>query len=137
MARIAMSLVQPHKRQSKINWKLAISKTDDGIRITVMAKRIGLMAQKLNSKYADLENDGSYISGEFTRLNRSLNFYYRDLPRLTLNGIPNLSFINKDDIVNEGEIYNVFTEREIKEWIELFQVFLKLMKKYTRRFDLL
>jgi len=81
MARIAMSLVQPHKRQSKINWKLAISKTDDGIRITVMAKRIGLMAQKLNSKYADLENDGSYISGEFTRLNRSLNFYYRDLPR--------------------------------------------------------
>jgi len=114
-----------------------MSKTDDGIRITVMAKRIGLMAQKLNSKYADMENSGEFIAGEFTRLNRSLNFYYRDLPRLTLNGIPNLSFINKDDIVNEGEIYNVFTDREIKEWIELFKVYLKLMKKYIRRFDLL
>ncbi len=130
-----MSLV--HKRQSKVNWKIAMSKTDDGIRITVMAKRIGLMAQKLNSKYADMENSGEFIAGEFTRLNRSLNFYYRDLPRLTLNGIPNLSFINKDDIVNEGEIYNVFTDREIKEWIELFKVYLKLMKKYIRRFDLL
>ena len=132
-----MSLIQTQKRQSKINWKIAMSKTNSGIRITIFAKRLGLMAQKLNSKYQDLENNSSFISGEFTRLNRSLNFYYRDLPRLTLNGIPNLSFINKDDIVNEGEIENVFTEREIKEWVILFENYVKLMKKYTKRYDLL
>ena len=132
-----MSLIQTQKRQSKINWKIAMSKTNSGIRITIFAKRLGLMAQKLNSKYQDLENNSSFISGEFTRLNRSLNFYYIYLPRLTLNGIPNISFINKDDIVNEGEIENVFTEREIKEWVILFENYVKLMKKYIKRYDLL
>lgn len=137
MARICMSLIQTHKRQSKIQIKLAIAKCDEGLRITIISKTLGNKAMKLRVKCTEMENSGEFMSGEFLRLMRALNFYSGDIPNLTINQIPNMKFINSQDIINEGTIENVFVDDEIKEWIELFGIYVKLMKKYMKRFDLI
>ena len=137
-----MSVVQTHKRQSKIQMKLSISEANEGLRITIVSKRLGKMALRLREKSIQLETEGAFMTGEFIRLIRALNFRNRDLPEIVQNAdyehkIPNMRFINSEDIINEGIISNVFVKAEILEWIELFQIYVKLMKKYTKRFDLL
>ena len=51
--------------------------------------------------------------------------------------IPNLSFLVTSDLIAETTINDVFTNAEIQQWIELFQIFVKLMKKINKEFNLL
>ena len=138
-----MSQTQIFKRQSKIPIKLGIAFADNGLRITVKSERLTTLARLLSAKYVELSNSQTRISSDFQKVRKSLNFRTESFDSDKINTlvntqkIPNLSFLATRDLIAEITIDDVFTNSEIQEYIELFQVFVRLMKKINKEFDLL
>lgn len=138
-----MSQTTIFKRQSKIPIKLGIAFSDDGLRITVKSERLTKLARLLSAKYVELSDSQNAISNDFHKVRRSLNFTTESFGQDKINTlvntqkIPNLSFLATRDLIAEITIDDVFTNSEIQEYIELFQVFVRLMKKINKEFDLL
>ena len=88
-------------------------------------------------------DNGNRLSNDFRKVRESLTFREERFDREKINTlvnsekIPNLRFLNTLDLIAETTINDVFTDPEIEEWIELFQTFVKLMKKINKEFDLL
>ena len=95
------------------------------------------------SKYVELSDSGNRISNEFHKVRDSLNFRNETFGDHKVNTlvntqqIPNLRFLVTNDIIAETTINDVFTNAEKKEFIDLFVIFVKLMKKINKEFDLL
>ena len=138
-----MSQTTIFKRQSKIPIKLGIAFADNGLRITVKSERLTTLARLLSAKYVELSNSQTQISNDFQKVRKSLNFRIESFGQDKINTlvntqkIPNLSFLATRDLIAEITIDDVFTNSEIQEYIELFQVFVRLMKKINKEFDLL
>jgi hypothetical protein len=133
----------PFRRQSKIHVKLSIADSDNGLRITVKSERLTTLANLLMSKYVELADSGNRISNEFHKVRDSLNFRNETFGDHKVNTlvntqqIPNLRFLVTNDLIAETTINDVFTNAEKKEFIDLFVIFVKLMKKINKEFDLL
>ena len=133
------------KRQSKINYKMSIAKTTNGLRLTVISKRLGKMALRLNTKFTEYLDNGERIPTRLNTVITAINFRNESFDGsnrkvnklMTSLGIPNMSFLKSDDIVTEIEIFDVFTDSEIEAWIQQFQVFVGKMKKCYKELDLI
>tara|TARA_R110000787_G_scaffold151473_1_gene265296 strand:- start:316 stop:735 length:420 start_codon:yes stop_codon:yes gene_type:complete len=138
-----MSQQQTFKRQSKIPIKLGIAKADNGLRLTVNSPRLINLANTLMRKSMQEIDNGNRLSNNFRKVRESLTFTEERFDNQKINTlvnsekIPNLRFLNTLDLIAETTINDVFTDPEIEEWIELFQIFVKLMKKINKEFDLL
>lgn len=138
-----MSQITTFKRQSKIPIKLGIAKADNGLRLTVNSPRLINLANSLMRKSMQEIDNGNRLSNDFRKVRESLTFRPERFDREKINTlvnsekIPNLRFLNTLDLIAETTINDVFTDPEIEEWIELFQTFVKLMKKINKEFDLL
>ena len=138
-----MSQQQTFKRQSKIPIKLGIAFADNGLRITVNSPRLINLANLLMRKSMQEIDNGKRLSNNFRKVRESLTFTEERFDNQKINTlvnsnqIPNLRFLNTLDLIAETTINDVFTNPEIEEWIELFQTFVKLMKKINKEFDLL
>ena len=138
-----MSQITTFKRQSKIPIKLGIAKADNGLRLTVNSPRLINLANSLMRKSMQEIDNGNRLSNDFRKVRESLTFREERFDREKINTlvnsekIPNLRFLNTLDLIAETTINDVFTDPEIEEWIELFQTFVKLMKKINKEFDLL
>jgi hypothetical protein len=138
-----MSQITTFKRQSKIPIKLGIAKADNGLRLTVNSPRLINLANSLMRKSMQEVDNGNRLSNDFRKVRESLTFRPERFDREKINTlvnsekIPNLRFLNTLDLIAETTINDVFTDPEIEEWIELFQTFVKLMKKINKEFDLL
>jgi len=138
-----MSQQQTFKRQSKIPIKLGIAFADNGLRITVNSPRLINLANLLMRKSMQEIDNGKRLSNNFRKVRESLTFTEERFDNQKINTlvnsnqIPNLRFLNTLDLIAETTINDVFTNPEIQEWIELFQTFVKLMKKINKEFDLL
>mgnify|MGYP003625519459 FL=1 len=138
-----MSQQQTFKRQSKIPIKLGIAKADNGLRLTVNSPRLINLANTLMRKSMQEIDNGNRLSNNFRKVRESLTFTEERFDNQKINTlvnsekIPNLRFLNTLDLIAETTINDVFTDPEIEEWIELFQTFVKLMKKINKEFDLL
>ena len=138
-----MSQQQTFKRQSKIPIKLGIAKADNGLRLTVNSPRLINLANSLMRKSMQEIDNGNRLNNDFRKVRESLTFREERFDNQKINTlvnsekIPNLRFLNTLDLIAETTINDVFTDPEIEEWIELFQTFVKLMKKINKEFDLL
>ena len=138
-----MSQQQTFKRQSKIPIKLGIAKADNGLRLTVNSPRLINLANTLMRKSMQEIDNGNRLNNDFRKVRESLTFREERFDNQKINTlvnsekIPNLRFLNTLDLIAETTINDVFTDPEIEEWIELFQIFVKLMKKINKEFDLL
>ena len=138
-----MSQITTFKRQSKIPIKLGIAKADNGLRLTVNSPRLINLANSLMRKSMQEVDNGNRLSNDFRKVRESLTFRPERFDKQKINTlvnsekIPNLRFLNTLDLIAETTINDVFTDPEIEEWIELFQTFVKLMKKINKEFDLL
>ena len=138
-----MSQITTFKRQSKIPIKLGIAKADNGLRLTVNSPRLINLANSLMRKSMQEIDNGNRLSNDFRKVRESLTFREERFDNQKINTlvnsekIPNLRFLNTLDLIAETTINDVFTDPEIQEWIELFQTFVKLMKKINKEFDLL
>ena len=138
-----MSQQQTFKRQSKIPIKLGIAFADNGLRLTVNSPRLINLANLLMRKSMQEIDNGKRLSNNFRKVRESLTFTEERFDNQKINTlvnsekIPNLRFLNTLDLIAETTINDVFTNPEIEEWIELFQTFVKLMKKINKEFDLL
>ena len=138
-----MSQQQTFKRQSKIPIKLGIAFADNGLRLTVNSPRLINLANSLMRKSMQEVDNGKRLSNDFRKVRESLTFREERFDNQKINTlvnsekIPNLRFLNTLDLIAETTINDVFTNPEIQEWIELFQTFVKLMKKINKEFDLL
>tara|TARA_R110002167_G_scaffold145147_1_gene336056 strand:+ start:86 stop:505 length:420 start_codon:yes stop_codon:yes gene_type:complete len=138
-----MSQQQTFKRQSKIPIKLGIAKADNGLRLTVNSPRLINLANTLMRKSMQEIDNGNRLNNDFRKVRESLTFRDERFDNQKINTlvnsekIPNLRFLNTLDLIAETTINDVFTDPEIEEWIELFQTFVKLMKKINKEFDLL
>tara|TARA_R110000751_G_scaffold156794_1_gene262153 strand:+ start:47 stop:466 length:420 start_codon:yes stop_codon:yes gene_type:complete len=138
-----MSQQQTFKRQSKIPIKLGIAKADNGLRLTVNSPRLINLANTLMRKSMQEIDNGNRLNNDFRKVRESLTFRDERFDNQKINTlvnsekIPNLRFLNTLDLIAETTINDVFTDPEIEEWIELFQIFVKLMKKINKEFDLL
>ena len=138
-----MSQQQTFKRQSKIPIKLGIAKADNGLRLTVNSPRLINLANTLMRKSMQEIDNGNRLNNDFRKVRESLTFREERFDNQKINTlvnsekIPNLRFLNTLDLIAETTINDVFTDPEIEEWIELFQTFVKLMKKINKEFDLL
>ena len=138
-----MSQITTFKRQSKIPIKLGIAKADNGLRLTVNSPRLINLANSLMRKSMQEIDNGNRLNNDFRKVRESLTFREERFDNQKINTlvnsekIPNLRFLNTLDLIAETTINDVFTDPEIEEWIELFQTFVKLMKKINKEFDLL
>jgi hypothetical protein len=138
-----MSQITTFKRQSKIPIKLGIAKADNGLRLTVNSPRLINLANSLMRKSMQEIDNGNRLSNDFHKVRESLTFRQERFDNQKINTlvnsekIPNLRFLNTLDLIAETTINDVFTDPEIEEWIELFQTFVKLMKKINKEYDLL
>ena len=139
-----MSLENPKfRRQSKIPIKLGIAFSDSGLRITVKSERLTKLSQLLLVKSMHELDNGKRLSNDFRKVRESLKFVTETMSDEKINTlvnsaqIPNLSFLVTSDLIAETTINDVFTNAEIQQWIELFQIFVKLMKKINKEFNLL
>ena len=138
-----MSQITTFKRQSKIPIKLGIAKADNGLRLTVNSPRLINLANTLMRKSMQEIDNGNRLNNDFRKVRESLTFREERFDNQKINTlvnsekIPNLRFLNTLDLIAETTINDVFTDPEIEEWIELFQTFVKLMKKINKEFDLL
>lgn len=139
-----MSLENPKfRRQSKIPIKLGIAFSDSGLRITVKSERLTKLSQLLLAKSMHELDNGKRLSNDFRKVRESLKFVTETMSDEKINTlvnsaqIPNLSFLVTSDLIAETTIDDVFTNSEIQEWIGLFQIFVKLMKKINKEFNLL
>ena len=143
-----MSLEQKpkFKRQSKIDVELGIALSDEGLRLTVFSPRLTTLANLILEKSMIELDNGNRISRELQKVREALTFRNESYDNgegekvnklITTNQIPNMKFLITNDSMAELIIDDVFGQTEIKQWIQLFQIFVSLMKKINKDYGLL
>ena len=143
-----MSLEQKpkFKRQSKIDVELGIALSDEGLRLTVFSPRLTTLANLILEKSMIELDNGNRISRELQKVREALTFRNESYDNgegekvnklITSNQIPNMKFLITNDSMAELIIDDVFGQTEIKQWIQLFQIFVSLMKKINKDYGLL
>ena len=143
-----MSLEQKpkFKRQSKIDVELGIALSDEGLRLTVFSPRLTTLANLILEKSMIELDNGNRISRELQKVREALTFRNESYDGgdgekinklITTNQIPNMKFLITNDSMAELIIDDVFGQTEIKQWIQLFQIFVSLMKKINKEYGLL
>ena len=143
-----MSLEQKpkFKRQSKIDVELGIALSDEGLRLTVFSPRLTTLANLILEKSMIELDNGNRISRELQKVREALTFRNESYDGgdgekinklITTNQIPNMKFLITNDSMAELIIDDVFGQTEIKQWIQLFQIFVSLMKKINKDYGLL
>lgn len=124
---IANSIKNIPRTAPKIKIELDLEKTDIGLKIILKGNL------ELNKLVLHFMASGSTRRGNHPHLSKALQFneYYDNYQnRLIVSGIPNLSFLLKESSQKSMVLNNVFTNDEIKEYVSLFNRYVRELKEF-------
>lgn len=133
-----MSQLQKLKaKQNKVKILFSFERTIEGIEITVKSQKLGDLVRYFNQNYESF-NDPMVLA-----IYRSLNYTQIEQNRYRQNTLINGHYINLTFLNNLTtsktlifKINNVFTNDEIKNYLELFETYLLKIKQLSIRLNM-